>query len=167
MPFSARGCDGFRTHAEVFETGSFRVSPVSVASIVPRPDLASTWGRRSSLWDVESAQQQATVDLLSVLAWRTQAFQRLSQDACFSPDLAGREAVTEMAIGEYGHYKILVEGLRARAKDPMQAMRPFMTAIDNFHKSTSPADYPEALVKIYVGTGSPRISTAGRHVPRG
>ncbi len=103
---------------------------------------------------MESAQQQATVDLLSVLTYgELQAFQRLSQDALLSPDLAGREAVTEMAIGEYGHYKILVEGLRARAKDPMQAMRPFMTAIDNFHKSTSPADYPEALVKIYVGDG--------------
>jgi hypothetical protein len=103
---------------------------------------------------VESAQQEATIDLLGVLAYgELQAFQRLSQDALLSPDLAGREAVTEMAIGEYGHYKILVEGLRARASDPMQAMRPFVAAIDNFHKSTAPADYPEALVKIYVGDG--------------
>jgi hypothetical protein len=58
-----------------------------------------------------------------------------------------------MAIGEYGHYKILVDGLRARDTDPMAAMRPFVAAIDNFHRSTAPSDYPEALVKIYVGDG--------------
>lgn len=109
---------------------------------------------RSNLWDVESAQQEATIDLLGVLAYgELQAFQRLSQDALLSPDLAGREAVTEMAVGEYGHYKILVEGLRARSTDPMSAMRPFVAAIDNFHKSTAPSNYPEALVKIYVGDG--------------
>ena len=28
-----------------------------------------------------------------------------------------------------------------------------LTPIENFHKSTAPADYPEALVKIYVGDG--------------
>lgn len=103
---------------------------------------------------MDSARQEATIDLLGVLAYgELQAFQRLSQDALLSPDLAGREAVTEMAVGEYGHYKILVEGLRARGADPMSAMRPFVVAIDNFHQSTAPADYPEALVKIYVGDG--------------
>jgi hypothetical protein len=103
---------------------------------------------------VETAREEATIDLLGVLAYgELQAFERLSLDAVLSPDLAGREAVTEMAIGEYGHYKILVEGLRARGADPMSAMRPFVDPIENFHKSTAPADYPEALVKIYVGDG--------------
>ncbi|HQR80936.1 MAG TPA: ferritin-like fold-containing protein [Actinomycetota bacterium] len=98
--------------------------------------------------------QQATIDLLGVLAYgELQAFERLSQDALLAPDLAGREAVTEMAIGEYGHYKILAEGLRARGADPAAAMRPFADPIDNYHRSTSPSDYPEALVKIYVGDG--------------
>lgn len=98
--------------------------------------------------------QEATIDLLAVLAYgELQAFERLSQDAVLSPDLAGREAVTEMAIGEYGHYKILAEGLRSRGADPMEAMAPFETAIENFHASTAPADYPEALVKMYVGDG--------------
>lgn len=113
-----------------------------------RPDTGS------SLGFVDSTKQQATIDLLGVLAYgELQAFERLSQDAVLSPDLAGREAVTEMAIGEYGHYKILVEGLRARGADPLVAMRPFVAPIDGFHKSTAPADYPEALVKIYVGDG--------------
>ncbi|MFN8185411.1 MAG: ferritin-like fold-containing protein [Candidatus Nanopelagicales bacterium] len=103
---------------------------------------------------MDNAREEATIDLLAVLAYgELQAFERLSQDAVLSPDLAGREAVTEMAIGEYGHYKILVEGLRARGADPMAAMRPFVVPIDNFHRSTAPADYPEALVKIYVGDG--------------
>ncbi len=103
---------------------------------------------------METAREEATIDLLGVLAYgELQAFERLSLDAVLSPDLAGREAVTEMAIGEYGHYKILVEGLRARGADPMSAMRPFVAPIENFHKSTAPADYPEALVKIYVGDG--------------
>jgi len=103
---------------------------------------------------VDSAREEATIDLLAVLAYgELQAFERLSQDAVLSPDLAGREAVTEMAIGEYGHYKILVDGLRARGADPMAAMQPFVAAIDSFHRLTAPADYPEALVKIYVGDG--------------
>ena len=67
---------------------------------------------------METAREEATIDLLGVLAYgELQAFERLSLDAVLSPDLAGREAVTEMAIGEYGHYKILVEGLRARGAD--------------------------------------------------
>jgi hypothetical protein len=35
----------------------------------------------------------------------------------------------------------------------MEVMEPFRKPIDDFHASTSPADYPEALVKIYVGDG--------------
>ena len=100
------------------------------------------------------ARRDATIDLLAVLAYgELQAFERLAQDALLAPDLVGREAVTDMAVGEYGHYKFLVEGLRARDADPMVVMEPFRKAIDDFHASTAPSDYPEALVKIYVGDG--------------
>lgn len=100
------------------------------------------------------ARREATIDLLAVLAYgELQAFERLAQDALLAPDLAGREAVTDMAVGEYGHYKFLVDGLRARDADPVVAMQPFRKAIDDFHASTAPSDYPEALVKIYVGDG--------------
>ena len=37
-----------------------------------------------------------------------------------------------MAIGEYGHSTRSWSRV-CGPKDPMQAMRPFMTAIDNFH----------------------------------
>ncbi len=101
------------------------------------------------------ARRDATIDLLAVLAYgELQAFERLAQDALLAPDLVGREAVTDMAVGEYGHYKFLVEGLRARDADPMVVMEPFRKAIDDFHASTAPSDYPEALVKIYVGDGT-------------
>lgn len=100
------------------------------------------------------ARHDATIDLLAVLAYgELQAFERLAQDALLAPDLPGREAVTDMAVGEYGHYKILVDGLRERGADPWVAMEPFRKPIDGFHASTAPADYPEALVKIYVGDG--------------
>lgn len=100
------------------------------------------------------ARHDATIDLLAVLAYgELQAFDRLAQDALLAPDLAGRESVTDMAVGEYGHYKILVDGLRQRGADPWVVMEPFRKPIDDFHASTSPADYPEALVKIYVGDG--------------
>jgi hypothetical protein len=103
---------------------------------------------------MHDARHEATIDLLAVLAYgELQAFERLSHDAGLSPDLPGREAVTEMAIGEYGHYRILAGGLRSRGVDPMQAMRPFVAPIENFHRSTAPSDYSEALVKIYVGDG--------------
>ena len=103
---------------------------------------------------MDTSRHQATIDLLGVLAYgELQAFERLAHDAQLAPDLTEREAVIDMAVGEYGHYKILAEGLRARGADPMEAMRPFVTPIDAFHRSTTPADYPEALVKIYVGDG--------------
>ena len=105
-----RGCDGFRTHAEVFETWIVQGFLLYQWPPLSRPDLASTWGRRSSLWDVESAQQQATVDLLSVLAYgELQSVPAAVPGRPAQPGSRRPRAVTEMAIGEYGHYKILVE----------------------------------------------------------
>lgn len=111
-------------------------------------------GVRATSLNVMDARAQATIDLLAVLAYgELEAFERLSQDALLAPNMGEREAVTDMAVGEYGHYKILVDGLRARGADPQAVMAPFRRPIDEFHASTAPADYPEALVKIYVGDG--------------
>lgn len=118
-----------------------------------RVRAAPTLPRAATLNPVDP-RHEGTIDLLGVLAYgELQAFDRLAQDALLAPDLGEREAVTDMAVGEYGHYKMLAHGLRARGADPQTAMEPFRRAIDDFHASTAPADYPEALVKIYVGDG--------------
>lgn len=98
--------------------------------------------------------QQAVIELLGVLAYgELEAFDRIAQDALMAPDLAGREAMSALAVKEYGHFQKIVEYLRDSGADPAAAMQPFVGAVDSFHQSTAPSDYPEAMVKIYVGDG--------------
>lgn len=134
--------------------GSFRVVSLIWGPFSHAGRRKPVVGVRAASLNVMDARAQATIDLLAVLAYgELEAFERLSQDALLAPNMGEREAVTDMAVGEYGHYKILVDGLRARGADPQAVMAPFRRPIDEFHASTAPADYPEALVKIYVGDG--------------
>lgn len=98
--------------------------------------------------------REAIVDLLGVLAYgELQAFERLAADARMAPDYYHRTAIAEMAVGEFGHFKLLRDRLIDLGADPQVAMEPFVSAIDGFHASTAPADWLEGLVKAYVGDG--------------
>lgn len=98
--------------------------------------------------------RHAVIDLLGALAYgELQAFERLAADAAITPDLENRTAVAEMAITEFGHFKKLRDRLIEMGVDPGEAMEPFVEAIDGFHASTTPADWLEGLMKIYVGDG--------------
>lgn len=100
------------------------------------------------------AQHAAVLDLLGVIAYgELTAFQRLAEDGRFAPDLADKAALGEMAVAEFGHFRLLREHLVAIGADAPAAMGPFVRAIDDFHESTEPADWLEGLVKAYVGDG--------------
>ena len=97
---------------------------------------------------------QALRDLLGALAYgELSAFDRLGQDARLAPTLAGRVALAQMAVLEFGHYRLLTERLAALGADPAAAMEPFVAALDRFHELTTPADWLEGMVKAYVGDG--------------
>lgn len=96
----------------------------------------------------------AVVDLLGVLAYgELSAFERIAADAAMSPTLADTVALSGMAAAEFRHYEELSRRLRDLGVDPLVAMEPFRTPIDDFHAHTKPSDWLEGLVKAYVGDG--------------
>jgi hypothetical protein len=93
-------------------------------------------------------------DLLGALAYgELSAFDRLGQDSRLAPTVAGRVALAQMAVLEFGHYRRLSERLAELGEDSEAAMAPFVAALDRFHELTTPADWLEGLVKAYVGDG--------------
>ena len=97
---------------------------------------------------------QGVVDLLGVLAYALLvAFFRLVEDAALAESPADKAALAEMAVAEFGHFRLLRDRIQELNVDPDEAMRPFVAAIDEFHARTAPSDWLEGLVKAYVGDG--------------
>jgi hypothetical protein len=80
-------------------------------------------------------------------------FFRVTDDAALAASLADKAALAEMAVAEFGHFQLLRSRLGELNCDPTDAMRPFVTPIDEFHARTAPSDWLEGLVKAYVGDG--------------
>lgn len=98
--------------------------------------------------------REAVIDLLGAMAYgELEAFERLAGDAPMAPDFYNRAAMAEMAVAEFGHFKMLRARLVELGADPDVAMAPFVEAIDGFHASTTPNDWLESMVKAYVGDG--------------
>ncbi len=79
------------------------------------------------------------------------AFYRLTDEARMAPSLRGRIAMASMAAAEMGHYEILRDALTARGVDVEQAMTGYISALENYHRLTTPSTWLEALVKTYIG----------------
>src|SRR5579863_4168132 len=96
----------------------------------------------------------ALTDLFGLLAYaELVAFFNLSGDAALASSLADKAALGEMAVAEFGHFRVLHGELTRRGVVPEQAMQPFVAPVDAFHSRTAPADCLESLVKAYVGDG--------------
>lgn len=108
----------------------------------------------TSLLDEDPEYRAAVVDLLGVLAYgELSAFERIAADAAMSPTLADTVALSGMAAAEFRHYEEISRRLGELGVDPLEAMGPFRTPIDDFHAHTKPSDWLEGLVKAYVGDG--------------
>ncbi len=98
--------------------------------------------------------RHAVVDLLGALAYgELSAFERLAEDSQLAPRLEDKAAVAAMASAEFTHFACLRDRLAELGTDPVEAMTPFQTPVDDFHTHTRPADWLEGLVKAYVGDG--------------
>ncbi|TDD35018.1 hydroxylase [Nonomuraea terrae] len=95
------------------------------------------------------------VDLLGVLAYaELSAYARMTEDAAtLAPSLADRAALSELAVTEYAHFRLLRDRLTELGSDPDEAMAPFIAALEAWHAQTRPSDWLQALVKTYVGDG--------------
>jgi hypothetical protein len=104
--------------------------------------------------DPADPDRSGTVDLLGLLAYASLvAFFRLAEDAALAASLADKADLAEMAAAEFGHFQLLRRRIQELNVDPVDAMHPFVPAIDEFHARTAPSDWLEGLVKAYVGDG--------------
>jgi hypothetical protein len=91
-------------------------------------------------------------ELFAVLAYgEVAAFYRLTDEARMAPNLRGRISMASIAAAEMQHYELLRDALQRRGVDVVTAMSKYMSALDNYHRLTTPSTWLEALVKTYVG----------------
>lgn len=97
--------------------------------------------------------RHAGVDqLFALLAYgEVAAFYRLTEEARMAPNLAGRINMASMAAAEMNHYELLREALAKRGVDIVSAMTRYASALENYHRLTTPSTWLEALVKTYIG----------------
>jgi hypothetical protein len=90
--------------------------------------------------------------LFALLAYgEVAAFYRLTEEARMAPNLRGRIAMASMAAAEMGHYELLRDALAARGINVEDAMSGYVSALENYHRLTTPSTWMEALVKTYIG----------------
>ena len=68
-----------------------------------------------------------------------------------APNLAGRINMASMAAAEMNHYEVLRDALERRGVDVVPAMTRYASALENYHRLTTPSTWLEALVKTYIG----------------
>jgi 1,2-phenylacetyl-CoA epoxidase catalytic subunit len=99
-----------------------------------------------------SADHPGVNELFAVLAYgEVAAFYRLTEEARMAPNLLGRISMAQMAAAEMGHFELLRSALERRGVDVVAAMSRYASALDDYHRLTTPSTWLEALVKTYVG----------------
>jgi len=91
-------------------------------------------------------------ELFALLAYgEVVAFYRLTEEAKMAPDLRGRISMASMAAAEMAHYEVLRDALESRGVDVVPMISKYSSALDGYHRLTTPSTWLEALVKAYVG----------------
>ena len=99
-----------------------------------------------------SADHPGVTELFALLAYgEVAAFYRLAEEARMAPNLSGRINMASMAAAEMNHYELLRDALDKRGVDVVPAMTKYASALENYHRLTTPSTWLEALVKTYVG----------------
>jgi tRNA isopentenyl-2-thiomethyl-A-37 hydroxylase MiaE len=92
------------------------------------------------------------IELFAVLAYgEVAAFYRLTDEARMAPNLRSRINMASMAAAEMNHYEMLRDALEHRGVDVVAAMTKYASALENYHRLTTPSTWLEALVKTYIG----------------
>jgi len=79
------------------------------------------------------------------------AFDHMAADARLAPDLHRRAVLCEMAAGEIANYRRLADRIVALGGEPEAVMAPFVEPLAEYHETTEPRDWLEALAKAYIG----------------
>ncbi|MBV9512822.1 MAG: hydroxylase [Mycobacteriaceae bacterium] len=124
----------------------------------PGPDVAAAAAAGPDVAPAAAAASRVGPDhpgvnkLFALLAYgEVAAFYRLTDEARMSPSLRGRIAMASMAAAEMRHYEMLRDALATRGIDVERAMTGYVSALENYHRLTTPSTWLEALVKTYIG----------------
>ncbi|MCV7415962.1 ferritin-like fold-containing protein [Mycolicibacterium litorale] len=99
-----------------------------------------------------SADHPGVDELFALLAYgEVAAFYRLTEEARMAPNLRGRINMASMAAAEMNHYELLRDAMERRGVDVVPAMTKYASALENYHRLTTPSTWLEALVKTYIG----------------
>lgn len=99
-----------------------------------------------------SADHPGINELFALLAYgEVAAFYRLTEEAKMAPNLSGRINMAAMAAAEMNHYEVLRDALARRGVDIVPSMTKYASALENYHRLTTPSTWLEALVKTFVG----------------
>ncbi|NVN52634.1 ferritin-like fold-containing protein [Mycolicibacterium hippocampi] len=99
-----------------------------------------------------SSDHPGITELFALLAYgEVAAFYRLTEEARMAPNLRGRINMATMAAAEMNHYEVLRDAMERRGVDVVPAMTKYASALENYHRLTTPSTWLEALVKTYVG----------------
>jgi tRNA isopentenyl-2-thiomethyl-A-37 hydroxylase MiaE len=113
---------------------------------------ASTGEPEQPVVSLVSADHPGVNELFALLAYgEVAAFYRLTDEARMAPNLNGRINMATMAAAEMSHYGILRDALARRGVDVVPAMTRYASALENYHRLTTPSTWLEALVKTFVG----------------
>src|ERR1700761_5133721 len=93
------------------------------------------------------AEHPGVPQLFALLAYgEVAAFYRLTEEARMAPNLAGRINMASMAAAEMGHYELLRDTLESRGVDVVPTISKYASALDGYHRLTTPSTWLEALV---------------------
>jgi len=93
-----------------------------------------------------SADHPGVNELFALLAYgEVAAFYRLTDEARMAPNLRGRINMASMAAAEMTHYEVLRDALEHRGVDVVPAMTKYASALENYHRLTTPTYVGDAL----------------------
>src|SRR6266702_6322679 len=75
----------------------------------------------------DRAGSDGVTDLLGLLSYASLVgFFQLSDDAALAASIDDKAALAEMAVAEFGHFRLLHDQLKRTGTEPAVAMRPFV-----------------------------------------
>ena len=113
---------------------------------------ASTEQISTSVTSGVSADHPGVTELFALLAYgEVAAFYRLTDEARMAPNLRGRINMASMAAAEMNHYELLRDALENTRRRRRPGDDKYASALENYHRLTTPSTWLEALVKTYIG----------------
>ncbi|MBC9956061.1 ferritin-like fold-containing protein [Yimella sp. cx-51] len=124
-----------------------------MADDLSAPDNPTTGAERTEADLSDPAFRAGVVSLLGMLAYgELVSFFTVVTDADRAPSTVKKVSLTEVAIREFEHHKMLTARLEELGANPHEAMARFRPALDEWHRRCTPTDWYEGLMKVYAGS---------------